>query len=137
MRRVAHDDLRRAAVRRPAGYIDDVRSLASEITDTHVILSDQAYDELFAKYSPLYVDPGHGPGTELKAMLASVGIVPDEKCKCVQRAKLMNIWGADECERRLDEIVGWLKEEASARRLPFVEIAAVALVRKAIRRSRK
>ena len=37
------------------------------------------------------------------------------------------------CEKNIDEIVGWLEEEARKRRLPFVRYAAKLLVRRAIR----
>jgi hypothetical protein len=49
----------------------------------------------------------------------------------------MNLWGADECERRMDEIVGWLKEESAKRSLPFIEAAARLLVKRAISNARK
>jgi hypothetical protein len=48
----------------------------------------------------------------------------------------MDRWGADECERRLDEIVGWLRDEAARRSLPFVELIARQVVLLAIRRAR-
>ena len=78
-----------------------------------------------------------GPGTELKKMLAWLGITAAPGCRCNQRAVTMNLWGADECERRIDEIVAWLKEEAERRKMPFVETAARLLVRRAIRSARK
>lgn len=49
----------------------------------------------------------------------------------------MNLWGADECERRVDEIVGWLREEATERGVPFVSAVAAIIVRMAIKRARK
>ena len=78
-----------------------------------------------------------GPGTELKKMLSRVGIKATEGCPCNQRAIQMNVWGADECERRLHEIVGWLREESQRRRIPFIETLAVMIVKKAIRDARK
>lgn len=78
-----------------------------------------------------------GPGAELKEMLSWLGIKAAPTCACNQRAAQMNIWGADECERRLDEIVGWLREEATKRKLPFVEAAARKVVQLAIQRARK
>ena len=81
--------------------------------------------------------PQAGPGTELKEMLSWLGIKAAPTCSCNQRAAQMNIWGADECERRLDEIVGWLREEAAKRKLPFVEAAARKVVQWAIQRARK
>jgi hypothetical protein len=49
----------------------------------------------------------------------------------------MNLWGPDECERKIDLIVGWLREEATRRRLPFVDTLARMLVKRAISNARK
>ena len=49
----------------------------------------------------------------------------------------MNLWGCDECERRLDQIIAWLREEAHRRGLPFVDAAGRMLVKKAIANARK
>ena len=81
--------------------------------------------------------PEMGPGTELKAMLSWLVITPTPTCSCNQRAIQMDFWGADECERRKEEILGWLKEEAQKRSLPFVEPAARKMVEWAISRARK
>lgn len=137
VKRYLHTVLEQAAVRRPPGYIDEVRAAAVAIDEKWVTLTDEAHEALSQKYAPLYTDPGSGPGTELKKLLAKVGIVPDENCQCNKRAKLMNIWGCDECERRLDEIVGWLREEAANRSLPFVDAAGRVLVRRAIANARR
>ena len=53
-------------------------------------------------------------------------------------ARRMDIEEASEpgwCEAHLDEIVGWLREEAEKRKLPFLDIAGRVLVRRAIRNS--
>lgn len=76
------------------------------------------------------------PGTHLKQMLESWGLRESAGCPCKSRAKLMDKWGCDECERRIDQIVGWLQEEAAKRRLPFSRTLASVLVRKAIRKAR-
>ncbi len=77
-------------------------------------------------------------GTQLKSLLAFMGIyaVP-ANCSCNARVALMDAWGCDECERRIDEIVGWLREEAGKRGLPFIDVAGRMLVRRAIRNARK
>jgi hypothetical protein len=41
------------------------------------------------------------------------------------------------CEANIEEIVGWLRESAAERGLPFVDIAARLLVRRAIANARK
>lgn len=137
VKRILQTALEQAAVRRPPGYLDEVRAAAVEINETWVILTDEAHEALSRKFSPLYTDPGHGPGTELKKLLGTIGLVADENCQCNKRAKIMNIWGCDECERRTDEIVGWLRDEAAARGLPFVDLAGRVLVKRAIANARR
>lgn len=81
--------------------------------------------------------PQAGPGTELKKLLRLIGIKATPTCPCNARARQMDVWGPDECEKRLDEIVAWLEEEAGKRRLPFVRAVAATVVKSAIRKARK
>lgn len=81
--------------------------------------------------------PDAGPGTELKKLLKLMGITSSPTCSCNARAKQMDEWGPDECERRLSEILAWLEQEAARRNLPFVRFAADQAVKLAIRRARK
>lgn len=78
-----------------------------------------------------------GPGTELKGLLKLIGITASPNCSCNARAKQMDEWGPDECERRMPEILEWLEQEATRRGLPFVRFAAAQAVKLAIRRARK
>jgi hypothetical protein len=41
------------------------------------------------------------------------------------------------CEANLDTIVGWLREQAETRGLPFLDLAGRLLVRRAISNARK
>ena len=82
---------------------------------------------------------GYGPGTELKKMLATIGITAEPTCKCNARAEEMDRmekafpgW----CEANIGVIVGWLREEAERRKLPFVDLAGKLLVKRAIARHR-
>lgn len=80
-----------------------------------------------------------GPGTELKKLLARVGITATPNCSCNARARAMDANEAREpgwCEAHLDEIVGWLREEAEKRGLPFLDVAGRILVRQAIRNAK-
>jgi hypothetical protein len=80
------------------------------------------------------------PGTELKKLLATIGITATPNCSCNARARTMDANEAREpgwCERNLDTVVGWLREEATKRRLPFLDAAGRLLVRRAIRNARK
>ena len=85
--------------------------------------------------------PAHGPGTELKKLLKTwLRIEASPTCSCNARAKRMDTEEAREpgwCEAHLDEIVGWLREEATKRKLPFVDMAGRVLVRRAISNARK
>ena len=77
-----------------------------------------------------------GPGTELKRLLRLFLLKPIGACKCNQRAQLMDIQGPDWCQEHLEEIVGWLREEATNRKLPFMDSAARILIKKAIKNAR-
>jgi len=78
-----------------------------------------------------------GPGEELKKILKGFGLAAVEGCACKGRARKMNAWGADGCEKHIDEIVGWLEEESRKRKLPFLRWPAKVLVKVAIRRARR
>jgi hypothetical protein len=85
--------------------------------------------------------PSHGPGTELKSLLAGwpFRIVATPDCKCTSRAAYMDAKGCDWCEspEGMAEIMGFLRESAEERGLPFLDMAARLLVRRAIANARK
>jgi hypothetical protein len=84
--------------------------------------------------------PSSGPGTELKALLKKVGITASPTCSCNARARRMDEMEAREpgwCAAHLEEIVGWLREEAEKRGLPFFDIAGRMLVKRAIHNAQK
>jgi hypothetical protein len=87
-------------------------------------------------YRPPRLETG-GPGTELKKLLAKIGITATPTCSCNARAREMDARGIEWCEAHLDQIVGWLREEAAKRRLPFFDAAGRVLVRRAIANARK
>lgn len=77
-------------------------------------------------------------GTALAKLLARFGINADEKgCKCKSRAARMDAAGCDWVEANIDTVVGWLREEAQKRGLPFLDAAGRLLVRRAIKNARK
>jgi len=78
-----------------------------------------------------------GPGTELKKLLKRVGITATPNCSCNARARTMDERGCDWCEQNLDEIVGWLREEAAKRGLPFIDMAGRMLIKRAITNARR
>jgi len=60
--------------------------------------------------------PNKGPGDYLHdAILRWVGESPTADCQCRSRIARMNAWGPAGCREHLEEIVGWLAEEAKKR----------------------
>ncbi|MCE5268908.1 MAG: hypothetical protein LLG00_13600 [Planctomycetaceae bacterium] len=57
-----------------------------------------------------------GPGDHLHdAIMRWAGEVPTRECGCADRIAAMNQWGPSGCREHIDEIVGWLLDEASKR----------------------
>jgi len=84
--------------------------------------------------------PTHGPGVELKKLLSLVGIVAAPNCSCNARARMMDEYEARQpgwCLGHIEEIVGWLREEATKRGVPFIATLAGLMVRRAIHNARK
>ena len=83
--------------------------------------------------------PPAGPGTELSKLLKRFGIEPTPTCACPAKAAEMDAWGCDECAKpeRIEEVVAVMREEAKARSLPFLDLPARLLVRRAISNARK
>ena len=81
--------------------------------------------------------PQGGPGTELSKILKRFGIEYVPGCKCADHARTMDRWGPDGCEKQMQTILFWLRQESEKRGLPFVEFAAKMLVRRAIKRAKQ
>lgn len=132
---------------RERGYtLDEVRAcIVSEDGDTVTVDVDHpAYPRApkpgFVPPAPKPPAPTHGPGTELKKLLKKIGITATPNCSCNARARRMDEEEAREpgwCEANLDEIVGWLREEATNRGIPFLDAAGRVLVLRAISNARK
>jgi hypothetical protein len=73
-----------------------------------------------------------GPGTELKKMLSKIGITATPTCSCNKRAQIMDENGVEWCKANTDTIVSWLREEATKRGLPFIDLAGKIIVKRAI-----
>jgi hypothetical protein len=54
--------------------------------------------------------PQHGPGTELKKLLAELGITSFKGCDCESKAAQMNRWGVEGCRERFYTLRGWIVE---------------------------
>lgn len=122
--------------------IDSPCYMGNELT-LHVCRDDCVFTYCMSSGMSLLSAP-QGPGTELKKLLAGfpLYIKTTPSCPCNKRAMLMDKNEHKEpgwCEKNLDTIVGWLKEEHVRRKIliPFSEIAVKQLVRMAIRRAKK
>jgi hypothetical protein len=134
--RIAHLEARC----RQRGYtIEEVRAcIVSEQGDQ--IIVDERHQAYPRERKPGYQPPGleaNGPGTELKKLLAKVGITATPDCACNAKAREMDARGCDWVEENEATVVGWLREEAAKRRLPFFDAAGRVLVRRAIANARK
>ena len=120
------------------GYtLDEVMPcVVSQDGDEWTIDTDSEFYPRVSRLPEPVATPAHGPGTELKKLLAKAGIVATPDCSCNARAAEMDRQGVDWCEANVDTIVGWLREQAEARGLPFLDVAGRMLVRRAIRNAR-
>ena len=82
-------------------------------------------------------DLGEGVGTELKLLLSMIGIKSTANCSCIKRAKMMNMKGLAWCKQNKEVILGWMKEEAEARGLPFIAFAAKKVLNFAINKTER
>jgi hypothetical protein len=108
--------LKKAALSRPEGYLDDVLSHGKQIGD-NVYISDYNYQELCQKYSPqrakALVELSSGPGSLLATLILQLtGKVSKNCMTCSTRVKQMNQWGWAGCLLHIGKISGWLVEEA-------------------------
>jgi len=136
-------DIREVAIKRPAGYLEEVLSSGRIENDIVLHLDNEVYRALVKKYAPAKPKPKvstsipEGAGTEVKRLLAKFKLNPAPGCKCNSRMNIMNKNGPDWCEQNIDTIVGWLREEADRANLMFNTIAAKLIVRRAIHNARK
>lgn len=63
---------------------------------------------------PKEIVPAEGPGTELKAIIASLGVTPTSTCGCESLANEMNMLGVDGCRRERERLVSALREKREA-----------------------
>lgn len=56
--------------------------------------------------------PGHGPGTELKAILAGLGFQPKQNCGCEAKAREMDILGVEGCREHRERLLTDIKANA-------------------------
>lgn len=80
--------------------------------------------------------PQDGPGSELKALLAKIGITASPTCQCNTMATTMNRWGESSLDH-IEEIVDVMEQSAKDRGLPFLRAVGRQLVKLAVRRWKK
>jgi hypothetical protein len=114
---------------------DWTKSQAEKKLET--ILGDNPSVYLRSLYPKTLEEHPNHPGTILSKMIKSVGIQMTDSCSCKRHALEMNEHGNDWCEQNIDTVVGWLREEASRRGLPFMDALGKLLVGRAIKKSRK
>lgn len=135
------------------GYsLEEVREcIVSVSDDQYTVTVDETHPAYPREPKPGFLQPQDktasqtppstsGPGTELKKLLSKIGITATPNCSCNARARRMDEEESRHpgwCEAHLEEIVGWLREEATNRGLPFLDMAGRVLVRRAIRNARK
>jgi len=101
------------------------------------VLGDNPAKFLRSLFPKTIEENPNGPGAILSGMIKKIGIVMTQGCSCRRHAIEMNEKGNDWCEANIDTIVGWLREEASKRRLPFLDSVGKLMVNRAIKKSRK
>ncbi|NDB60264.1 hypothetical protein EB001_17695 [bacterium] len=101
------------------------------------ILGDDPQKYLQGLFPHTMEEDPNGPGSVLSKMIKSIGIVMSEGCSCRQHAIEMNKKGNDWCEQNIDTIVGWLRNEATRRKLPFIDAIGKLLVKRAITKSKR
>lgn len=135
MKRVTHKAIVDTAPHRPDGYVDHVLSVAARQENGWVYFEDDVFTSLLQRYSPerLY----RGPGKVLHDMLSTFGIHMRPNCQCKARMAQMDKWGCDQCQQNIETIVEWMREEAAARKLPYLKTIGRLLVRRAISTARR
>lgn len=102
-----------------------------------LLLGSEPAKYLRALFPKTMEEDPNGPGTVLSKMIKSLGIVMSDSCSCRRHAIEMNTQGNDWCEQNIDTVVGWLREEANRRGLPFVDMIGKLMVGRSIKKSRK
>lgn len=145
---VSLDAVKAVAHMRPAGYVDAVLGggvLRIEPDVGEVVdIPDAAYWDLVRTYSPSEFSGrlalhACGPGCQLKRSL-SWFVRDDGSCGCTEFATIMDAWGPDGCEARIDQIVAHLVEQAAKKSVLLGAVPSAAItvvVRRAIEAARK
>jgi hypothetical protein len=112
------------AAKRKPGYEAALIAAAGVADERSVTITRADYDRLREQFALTC-----GPGCQLRRSLAWF-VRDDGQCGCTEYAAMMDAWGPDGCEARIDEIVAHLVEQAAKRSvfLGAVPSAAVTVV---------
>lgn len=129
---------------RGASLDEAMKCVVLQEGDSWVIDVDHPAYPRSAGFTPAPVElrrpaAGVGPGTELKKLLATFGIHATEGCSCNAIARQMDLWGPDECEKpeHMELVLAGMRDNAASRGIPFVDLAARLLIRRAIHNARR
>ena len=73
-------------------------------------------------------------GTALSELLSGPPFFIEKKtgCRSGDHKRIMDSWGCEKCEERIDTISSWLREEATKRGMPYFDAVGKILIRRAI-----
>ena len=131
MRKVLTQTLRKASSNRKPGYLEDVLACSKVNSDIFVVISEEDFARIRKQYRL------NGVGDYLHELLSFFGLKVNAGCKCNSHIETMNKWGPDTCSENIETIVGWLKDEAVRRKMPFLSGVGRLLVKRAIHNARK
>lgn len=94
---------------------EDVRSALLDVWSGQAPRSLGRIDRVGVQRPFVPAKPPGGPGTELKSLLAELGVGDANNCGCGSKAMQMDVWGVAGCRERRSEIVGWLAEQRRSR----------------------
>ncbi len=106
----------------------------------HISIQARTLDEAVEKIGltgEASIIPSGRAGTELKNLIARFGLKPGINCKCGQHIREMDTKGVEWCTENIATITEWLREEAGRASLPFTEIGATLLIKRAISNVKK
>jgi hypothetical protein len=121
MRITGHKDFFLARCRERDVPLDDAMACVVEQNDDQWTIETD---------HPAY--PSGGAGQKLEQLLKWLLIRPASGCKCQERARTMDLHGPEWVKENKDTVVGWLREAAAGRGIPFFEPIARGLINKAV-----
>lgn len=114
----------------------DVNHVTASKAIYTLTLKGKSFDRTLLRLVNSAVEKQSGPGTELEKLISWFK-KKNNSCGCSSRIQKMNAWGPNECEKRIDTIVRWLRHSAAKQKVPFIKPVAEKLIKRAIENARK